>query len=107
MNYVKIPSKFRVGGQKMNVIQVHHCDDNKLGNCIVAEGIIRIAEIFNNDICQSQESKENTFYHELTHAILDTMGENELSANERFVCTFAGFLTEAMTNAYFEEEGSK
>lgn len=107
MNYVKIPSKFRVGGQEMIVRQVHHCDDNKLGNCIVASGEINIAEIFNNDKQQSQGSKENTFYHELTHAILDTMGRRDLSDDETFVCTFSGFLTEAMTNAYFKEEESK
>ena len=52
---------------------------------------------------QSQSSKENTFYHELVHSILRTMGETELNDNERFVCCFAGFLTEAMKNAYFKE----
>lgn len=104
MEYKKIPSRFICGGQEMNVLQVHHCDDNKLGNCLVAAGQIRIAEIFNNDQYQSQGSKENTFYHELTHCILDTMGENDLSGNEKFVCCFAGFLTEAMKNAYFREE---
>ena len=104
MKYEKIPSKIKVGGQEITVRQIHHCEDNKLGNCIVASGEINIAEIFNNDKYQSQGSKENTFYHELIHAILDTMGESELSNNEKFVCSFAGFLTEAMTNAYFKEE---
>ena len=48
--------------------------------------------------------KVNTFYHELTHCILQTMGEHELNDNEKFVCCFAGFLTEAMRNLKFEEE---
>ena len=38
------------------------------------------------------------------HRILQTMGEHELSGNEKFVCCFAGFLTEALRNLKFEEE---
>lgn len=30
-----------------------------------------------------------TFWHEVTHAILDDMGESTLSSNERFVTRFA------------------
>lgn len=30
--------------------------------------------------------------HEVIHGILDTMGEIELSSNEKFVNTFAGYL---------------
>lgn len=44
----------------------------------------------------------NTFFHELIHVILDNMGEKELSANEKFVCTFAGFLTESMTTEQYK-----
>lgn len=41
---------------------------------------------------QCESGKLNTFYHELTHAILATMGETELDANEKFVSTFSSFL---------------
>ena len=34
----------------------------------------------------------DTFIHEIIHGILDTMGETELSSNEKFVNTFAGYL---------------
>ena len=63
-----------------------------------------IAEHFNKTDSQSEGSKINTFYHELTHSILKTMGETELNDNEKFVCCFSSFLSEAMGNAYFEEE---
>ena len=32
---------------------------------------------------------EQTLYHEVTHAILDTMGERDLSHNEKFVQQFS------------------
>jgi hypothetical protein len=32
------------------------------------------------------------------------MGEYELSANERFVCTFSGFLSEAIRSFEFNKE---
>ncbi len=62
---------------------------------------MEIAKVIHKNKEQSEGSKINTFYHELTHSILDTMGEEELSKNERFVCSFAGFLADAMENARF------
>lgn len=88
----------------MEVRFVERCDGNVFGNCFVGAGHIQIAELVNKDDKQSETSKVNTFYHELIHSILDTMNEKELSNNEKFVCCFAGFLTEAMKNAYFKED---
>lgn len=104
MEYKKIPSKYQVGGQEMEVRLVERCENNKLGLCCVARGRVEIADIFNKDTPCCESGKVNTFYHELTHSILDTMGEDELSANERFVSAFSSFLTEAMKNAYFKED---
>ena len=55
--------------------------------------MIKIAETYNG-VKQSPSSKENTYWHEVTHCILDTMGRGDLSKDEAFVCCFAGFLTE-------------
>lgn len=104
MKYTKIPSKIHLGGQNIDVRDVERCDGNSVGVCHLCAGDIEIAQIFNKDARQSESSKVNTFYHELTHAILQTMGEHELSDNEKFVCCFAGFLTDAMDKAYFVEE---
>ena len=104
MKYSKIPQNYRVGGTTMQVRMVDRCDDNAFGSCFLGAGYIEIAEIVNKDDKQSDDSKRNTFYHELIHSILDTMGWSELSKDEKFVNTFAGFLTEAMSNAYFKEE---
>jgi hypothetical protein len=97
----KIPDEFYVGGQKMETHMVDRCDDNSLGTCCGADGFIEIADKHSKEGKQSESSKVNTFYHELTHTILRTMGESELNDNEKFVCCFSSFLTEAMKDAYF------
>ena len=100
----KIPSKITIGGQDVEIRNVSRCDNNAVGECHLIEGYIEIADTFYKEQKQSDSSKLNTFYHKLTHCILQTMGEQELSANEKFVCCFAGFLTEAMCSSKFEEE---
>ena len=104
MELNKIPTQFRVGGQTVKVNTVERCDDNCMGLCHLSAGWIQVAEKINKDDLQSEDSKINTFYHELVHAILKTMGETELNDNEKFVCCFSSFLTEAMQNAYFKED---
>lgn len=104
MKYQKIPNTFRVGGTDMEVRIVERCDDNTIGSCVLAGGYVEIAEKFSKEGKQSAGSKTNTFYHELTHSILKTMGEDELNENEKFVCCFSSFLTEAMEKAVFVEE---
>lgn len=96
-----IPSAFQVGGQDIIVVEIEKCQNDNLGTCCIAEGVIEIARTFSGRT-QCDSVKLNTFYHELTHAILDTMGETELSANERFVNTFSGFLTEAIKSFEYE-----
>lgn len=100
----KIPSNFQVGGQNIKVRFVDRCDYNNAGNSFLGAGYIKIAKMFNESDLQSEGSQRNTFFHELTHSILDTMGENELSGNEKFVSCFSSFLCEAMGKAVFIEE---
>ncbi len=38
---------------------------------------------------RSKSATEQTLYHEVTHAILDTMGKHELSRDEEFVQQFS------------------
>lgn len=107
MEYKKIPDDFKVGGQRMEVRRVDRCEGNDLGCCFLAGGYVEIADKCNKDDTQSESSKINTFYHELTHSILKTMGEEKLNNDEKFVCTFSSFLTEAMENAFFLREYEK
>lgn len=94
-NKIKIPHKLKVGGQDLNVVFTNTINGDKMGECCLWSGKIQISEIYKGEP-QTDSSQFNTFYHELTHAILDTMGEYELSANERFICSFSGFLSEAI-----------
>lgn len=94
---MEIPKSFQVGGQLINIKLVPQCDNNNLGDTCVAKGEINIAETFKIDkevIYTSKTSQLCTLWHEVTHSILDTMGETKLSENEKFVNTFSGFLNE-------------
>jgi hypothetical protein len=46
--------------------------------------------------------RDETFWHELTHAILDDMGEDKLNRNEKFVTAFSQRLDKAIRTAKFE-----
>lgn len=99
----KIPSSLQIGGQNIKVNIVDRINNDKLGECCVAEARIDIAKNFGTRI-QAETIQVNTFFHELTHCILDTMGEDDLSGNEKFVSTFSSFLCEAINSFKFDEE---
>ena len=86
-----IPDKIRIGGQDISVVNKERLDDNNLGTICVAEGVLQIADNFDNKK-QCEACKFNTFIHEIVHGVLDTMGESDLSGNERFVSTFSSLL---------------
>ena len=86
-----IPNTIKIGGQDISVVNEERLDNDILGNICIAEGVLKIANNFNNRK-QCQSSKITTFIHEVVHGILDTMGESELSGNERFVCAFSSLL---------------
>lgn len=97
---MKIPESITIGGVKILVSNVPYIEDGALGKVNVAEGCIKLADEFgHNHTRQCPDSKRNTFFHELTHAVLETMGEFELTNNEKFVSTFSSLLTEALTSA--------
>ena len=90
-----IPDKIRIGGQDIRIVKEERLDDNKLGEICVAAGVLKIACNFSNRQ-QCKSSKTNTFIHEVVHGILDTMGESELSGNEKFVCAFSSLLIDTI-----------
>ena len=92
---MKIPGKIRIGGQDIDVCIVERIEGEKLGQICVAEGKMLIADNFSTSK-QSESSKVNTFIHEVVHGILDTMGENEMSENEKLVSTFSSFLVDVI-----------
>lgn len=99
----EIPSSFQVGGQTLNVSYVDHLPYDKLGSCSVCCGTVNIAKHISDGGGQSPSCMMNTFWHEVVHAILDTMSESELSENEKFVCTFSSFLCEAIKSFKYDK----
>jgi hypothetical protein len=76
---------FTIGGIKWTVKE----DNNRLeemgllGLCETSKSLISIFSEVDTMLV------EQTIYHEAVHAILESMGENRLSRNERFVQNFA------------------
>jgi|LakMenE18May11ns_1017448.scaffolds.fasta_scaffold9906115_2 hypothetical protein len=70
----------------------YYRSDNKI---IVAKGNPERNVIYDVD------ERANTFWHELTHVILQDMGERRLNANEKFVSAFADRLHQAIKTARF------
>lgn len=101
ISHALIPNHFECAGQTFEVRRVTRCNGNALGQCMAGECAIEIAEKYNQDTTQHPLSQVNTFYHELTHAILINLGYDELNEDHKFVCSFSALLTEAMRNARF------
>ena len=103
---MKIPKSVKVGKTKITVLQP---DGLKVGKDICRggynyeENVLMVAKsnlVRNTKFSESQRS--NTFWHELTHAILHDMGEDRLNHNEKFVSAFADRLDQAIKTARFE-----
>ena len=91
-----IPKKLKVGSVDYEVKQVEHCGTNDDFGLWMSQGIIEIANQSGGyDISESK--KKQTFFHELTHAILFAMRKDDLNEDESFVNTFSSFLAEAIS----------
>lgn len=87
-----IPTKFSVGGLDYRVEKVGSLRyGEEFGHCCSADCTIHIAATAGGKVL-TEERKEQTFCHELTHAILDAIGEDELNGNEQFVDAFSNVL---------------
>lgn len=82
---MKIPKTFVLGGTTWVVEQVETLP-GCMGLCNNQEAKISILKSLNKDV------KEQTFFHELIHAIMFSMGKPGESHNEEFVDGFGTFL---------------
>lgn len=101
---MKIPSEFKVFASTINIV----FDDDRLSN----EGILGDCSFTDNkiSICRKYRGERltecnilDTFYHEKVHIILDSMGEHELSKNEKFVEIFSRLLRQTYETSKFNE----
>lgn len=101
-NNKRIPKRFKLFGTTINVIvNDKRMDDiNAFGYFEYSKSLITLAKKDGvNDV--NKDRMIDTFYHERTHAILNSMQENELSKNERFVDVFSKLLRQADETAEY------
>jgi hypothetical protein len=97
------PRRMRVG-QKMYSVEVVEAliEKNCVGRTHYAERSIKIATkhpISGRYLADAEV--RDTFWHELTHAVLEDMGRHTLNRNEEFVKEFAQRLSRAIDSARF------
>lgn len=102
---MKIPKSIKVGNQRITVFQP---DGLKVGKDVCRGGydyaqpaIMVAKKNLKQDYKFTPSERANTFWHELTHAILHDMGEKKLNNNEQFVSDFADRLHQAIKTARF------
>jgi len=86
----QLPTKFTLGAIEWNISieDVDLSNKDVLGESCGITNKIKIAKHYKGEKMNPQ-NKELTLYHEVVHAILDTLGEFELSKNEEFVQKFS------------------
>lgn len=92
-----IPTRFTLGGVEHTVIKKPIVGDVDFGQ-FICDGEIHIAEMVCNSKQVSESKQRQTFFHELTHAILFSMRKDDLYEDESFVNTFSSFLNEAISS---------
>ena len=93
---MKIPKSFKLFGTTINVSFDNNRTSNEgiLGDCSYTENKITICDEYKG-IKVPASTMLDTFYHEKVHVILDSMGEHELSKNEKFVEVFSRLLRQS------------
>jgi hypothetical protein len=97
---MKIPTKFTIGKHTYKVeVHKHIPGTDSMGQIKYNQRIVQIAthSTYNSKPHPKREVID-TFWHEVTHAILKDMG-HDLESNERFVNAFADRLTDVVVSA--------
>lgn len=92
---MRIPRSFRLLGYTFEVVivpKLHWQDDASSGGYQAVDKKLFVCE-------GPPDLMEHTFWHELTHAILDLMNRDKLCADEAFVDVFSGLLHQAVATA--------
>lgn len=93
---IKIPKSFELGALRYDVKHVDElCHGVEYGNCNVAETIVEIADTHHGKPV-SECRKEQVFFHEFVHAILDILGKEDLNSDEEFVEAFSNMLCQGL-----------
>lgn len=90
-----IPERFRLNKKVILIIvDDDYCNDNEyLGEADFTEKLITLCDRYKGKRL-TKKIKEQTYFHELVHMILDSMGKERLKYDENFVEMFAQRLYE-------------
>lgn len=97
-----IPKQFKLFGSTIEVIfDNKYCNNKSLyGEASYSENKIILSNVDGVDDL-SPDRILDTYYHEKVHLILDSMGETDLSKNEKFVEIFSKLLRQSdITSEY-------
>lgn len=93
---MKLPKKLSVGALDYNVELVDSLRyGEEYGHWDGTTCTIKIAKTAGGEPL-SDKRMEQTFFHELIHAVLDSIGEDELNENERFIDAFSNVFYQAL-----------
>ncbi|HPQ79380.1 MAG TPA: hypothetical protein PLG47_02940 [Candidatus Dojkabacteria bacterium] len=97
-----IPTSFNLLGHTVNVVfdDKSMDDKNALGCCSPTLNTITLTNKNGIDTLP-QDVIEHTYWHEVVHFILKTMGEEELYKNEKFVDLFAALLHQILKTSNY------
>lgn len=100
---MKIPKSFKLFGSTIDIVFENRRlnDKNQLGESYYCESKITLADTNGLDKL-SDDTIVESFYHEKVHMILDSMGEHDLSGNEKFVDVFSKLLRQSDETQIFE-----
>lgn len=98
---MKIPTSVRVGRSNYDVEMTDNLPPRIRGRALLGVRIIQLNPVNLRKRPRTEEELRETFWHELTHAILAEM-DSPLFKNEAFVTKFAKHLHTAINSARFE-----
>jgi hypothetical protein len=102
MKQLVLPKKVQVGSKWYSVDVVESMRrKSEVGRVTYGTQKIELARRTHHGIPLKLTALEETFWHELTHAILHDMGEHSLNNRENFVEEFAQRLARAIRTARF------
>jgi hypothetical protein len=102
MKQLALPKKIKVGNNWYSV-EVAEAMRQRLymGEVHYAKRTITLARKSYHGVPLKLSALHETFWHELTHAILESMGRTELNNDENFVEEFSARLAKAIASARF------
>jgi hypothetical protein len=106
MTAFRIPNAFYLFGQRITVEWRDDLVDGTdcVGMTRLRKNTIELQKGDGPQIFRPRSQTEQTFWHELTHWILDLLGETELSGNEKLIDSIGSLLHQAVTTMEYGED---